>query len=74
MKNIKSTNNIRNAITSNKSLTAWAVEIDGEIDTTEIYSTRARARAVRNGFAEFYGDDAIKASVRKVLIVPLRDR
>ncbi len=73
MKNIKSTNNIRNAITSNKALTAWAVEIDGKIDTTEIYSTRARARAERN-FSEIYGVNAIKASVRKVLIVPLRDR
>ena len=73
MKNIKSTNNIRNAITSNKALTAWALEINGEIDTTDIYSTRAHARAVRNDFAEFYGDDA-KASVRKVLIVPVSDR
>ena len=61
---MKNTNKVN---TTNKALTAWAVEIDGEIETTEIYSTRARARAVRNGFAEFYGDVA-KASVRKVLI------
>ena len=73
MKNIKSTKNASNAITSNKPLTAWALEINGEIDTTDIYSTRAHARAVRNDFAEFYGDDA-KASVRKVLIVPVSDR
>ena len=73
MKNIKSTNNIRNAITSNKALTAWALEINGEIDTTDIYSTRARARAERSDFAEFYGDDA-KASVRKVLIIPVVGR
>ena len=56
-----------------KPLTAWALEINGEIDTTDIYSTRAHARAVRNDFAEFYGDDA-KASVRKVLIIPVRGR
>ena len=73
MKNIKSTNNTSNAITSNKALTAWALEINGEIDTTDIYSTRAHARAVRNDFAEFYGDDA-KASVRKVLITSVKGR
>lgn len=56
-----------------KPLTAWAVEIDGEIDTTEIYSTRARARAERNGFSEIYGDDA-KSSVRKVLITSVKGR
>ena len=56
-----------------KPLTAWALEINGEIDTTDIYSTRARARAVRNDFAEFYGDDA-KASVRKVLITSVKGR
>ena len=54
-------------------LTAWAVEINGEIDTTDIYSTRAHARTVRNDFAEFYGDDA-KASVRKVLITSVKER
>lgn len=73
MKNIKNTNNIRNAITSNKPLTAWALEINGEIDATDIYSTRAHARAVRNNFAEFCGDNA-KASVRKVLITSVKER
>ena len=73
MKNIKSTNNIRNAITSNKALTAWAVEIDGEIGATDIRPTRAWARSDRSDFAEFYGSDA-KVSVRKVLIIPVSDR
>ena len=73
MKNIKSTNNTSNAITSNKALTAWAVEIDGEIDATDIRPTRAWARADRSDFAEFYGSDA-KVSVRKVMITPIKGR
>lgn len=73
MKNIKSTNNIRNAITSNKALTAWAVEIDGEIGATDIRPTRAWARADRSDFAEFYGSDA-KVSVRKVMITMIPGR
>lgn len=56
-----------------KPLTAWALEINGEIDTTYIYSTRARARTVRNDFAEYYDGDA-KASVRKVLITSVKGR
>ena len=68
MKNIKSTNN-----TSNKALTAWAVEIDGEIDATDIRPTRAWARAMRNDYAACYPSEA-KVSVRKVLIVPVSDR
>ena len=70
MKHIKSTKNTSNAITST---TAWAVEIDGEIDATDIRPTRAWARADRSDFAEFYGSDA-KVSVRKVLIIPVVGR
>ena len=58
---------------ASKAFTAWAVEIDGEIDATDIRPTRAWARADRSDFAEFYGSDA-KVSVRKVLIVPVSDR
>ena len=73
MKNIKSTNNIRNAITSNKALTAWAVEIDGEIGATDIRPTRAWARAMRNNYAAYFPSEA-KVSVRKVLIIPVVGR
>ena len=62
-----------NYASKRKLLTAWALEINGEIATTDIYPTRAYARAVRNDFAEFYGDDA-KSSVRKVLIIPVKER
>lgn len=65
--------NTSNAITSNKPLTAWAVEIDGEIDATDIRPTRAWARADRSDFAEFYGNDA-KVSVRKVMITMIPGR
>ena len=58
---------------TNKAITAWAVEIDGEIDATDIRPTRAWARADRSDFAEFYGSDA-KVSVRKVMIIPVSDR
>ena len=64
MKNIKSTN---------KAITAWAVEIDGEIGATDIRPTRAWARSDRSDFAEFYGSDA-KVSVRKVMITPIKGR
>ena len=64
MKNIKSTN---------KAITAWAVEIDGEISPYDIFSTRSFARSMRNDIAEVYGSDA-KVSVRKVLIIPVSDR
>ena len=65
--------NTSNAITSNKPLTAWAVEIDGEIDATDIRPTRAWARAMRNNYAAYFPSEA-KVSVRKVLIVPVSDR
>lgn len=56
-----------------KPLTAWAVEIDGEIGATDIRPTRAWARADRSDFAEFYGSDA-KVSVRKVMITLIKGR
>ena len=71
MKNIKSTNNTSN--TTNKALTAWALEIDGEICPNDIVRTRSFARSWRNEVAEVYGSDA-KVSVRKVLIVPVAGR
>ena len=62
MKNIKSTNNIRN-----KALTAWAVEIDGEIDPRDIFPARMWARTMRNDYAAHFPSEA-KVSVRKVMI------
>ena len=56
-----------------KPLTAWAVEIDGEICPDNIVSTRAYARSIRNNVAGVYGSDA-KASVRKVMIVAVSGR
>lgn len=70
MKNIKSTNNTSNAITSNKAFTAWGVEVDGEISPYDIFRTRDVARDVRNDTSRVYGTDA-KCSVRKLLIVPV---
>ena len=56
-----------------KPLTAWAVEVDGEIDPQKIRSTRALARNARDNLAETYGR-TISLSVRKVLIVPIAGR
>ena len=56
-----------------KPLTAWALEIDGEICPNNIVSTRAYARSWRNDVAEVYGSDA-KVSVRKVVIVAVSGR
>ena len=88
MKNIKSTNKARTTNSNEgyglgsskdgcdskrKPLTAWAVEIDGEIYPDNIVSTRAYARSIRNNVAGVYGSDA-KASVRKVMIVAVSGR
>ena len=56
-----------------KPLTAWAVEVDGEIDPQKIRSTRALARNARDNLAETYGR-TISLSVRKVLITPVAVR
>ena len=65
MKNIKSTN---------KAITAWAVEIDGEISPYDIFSTRSFAREVRNDIAYSLDGYPAKVSVRKVLITPIKGR
>ena len=74
MKNIKSTNNTNNAITSNKALTAWAVEIDGEISLYDVVGTRSLARSMRNDIAHSLDGYPAKVSVRKVLIMPIKGR
>ena len=73
MKHIKSTNNTSNAITSNKALTAWAVEINGEIDPRDIFPARMWARTMRNDYADYFPREA-KVSVRKVMITPIKGR
>lgn len=73
MKNIKSTNNTNNAITSNKAITAWAVEVNGEIDPRDIFPARMWARVMRNDYAEHFPSEA-KVSVRKVMITPVKGR
>ena len=53
-------------------ITAWAVEIEGKIDTADIYPTRATARYVRNTEASMglYK----KVSVRKVELTLVKGR
>lgn len=56
-----------------KPLTAWAVEIDGEISPYDVVGTRAFARSMRNDIAGVYGSEA-KVSVRKVMITQIKGR
>lgn len=56
-----------------KPLTAWAVEVDGEIDPRDIFPARMWARTMRNDYAEHFPSEA-KVSVRKVLIIPVVGR
>ena len=53
-------------------ITAWAVEIEGKIDTADVYPTRATARYVRNTEASMglYK----KVSVRKVELTTVKGR
>jgi hypothetical protein len=53
-----------------KPVTMWAVEIDGKIYASDIVSTRATARYIRQ-IEEEYGH---KAHVRKVQIIPVKGR
>ena len=55
-----------------KPITAWAVEIEGKIDTADVYPTRATARYVRNTEASMglYK----KVSVRKVELTLVKGR
>ena len=57
-----------------KPLTAWAVEIDGEISPCDIVSTRSFAREVRNDIAYSLDGYPAKVSVRKVMITPIKGR
>ena len=56
----------------NSRITAWAVEIEGKIDTADVYPTRATARYVRNTEASMglYK----KVSVRKVELTLVKGR
>ena len=56
-----------------KPLTAWAVEINGEIDPQDIFPARMWARETRNDYADHFGSTA-KVSVRKVMIMPIKGR
>lgn len=60
------------SFTTKKPITAWAIEIDGKIDTLDIYPTRATARYVRNTEADvgLYK----KISTRKVEIKVVNGR
>ena len=53
-------------------ITAWTVEIEGKIDTADVYPTRATARYVRNTEASIglYK----KVSVRKVELTLVKGR
>lgn len=57
-----------------KPLTAWAVEIDGEISPCDIVSTRSFAREVRKDIAYSLDGYPAKVSVRKVMITPIKGR
>lgn len=61
---MKNTNKVN---TTNKPLTAWAVEVNGEIDPRDIFPARMWARTMRNDYADHLPSEA-KVSVRKVLI------
>ena len=56
-----------------KPLTAWAVEVNGEIDPRDIFPARMWARTMRNDYAEHFPSKA-KVSVRKVLITSVKGR
>ena len=56
-----------------KPLTAWAVEVNGEIDPRDIFPARMWARTMRNDYAEHF-PSAAKVSVRKVLITSVKGR
>lgn len=56
-----------------KPLTAWAVEVNGEIDPRDIFPARMWARTMRNDYAEHF-PSAAKVSVRKVMITPVKGR
>ena len=56
-----------------KPLTAWAVEVNGEIDPRDIFPARMWARTMRNDYAAHFPSEA-KVSVRKVLITSVKGR
>ena len=62
----KGWNDISKEDSSRKPITAWAVEIEGKIYSSDIYPTRATARYVRN--VEVRSGFVKKASVRKIVI------
>lgn len=70
--------NNQKPITSNKvsgissPITAWAVEIEGEIDPADVYPTRATARYVRN--AEASMGLYKRVHVRKIQLLPVKGR
>ena len=70
--------NNQKSITSNEvsgigsPITAWAVEIEGKIYTSDIYPTRSTARYVRN--TEVRSGFVKKATVRKLQLIPVKGR
>lgn len=58
---------------ASKAFTAWAVEVNGEIDLRDILPARKWARTVRNDYAEHFPSE-VKVSVRKVLITMIPGR
>ena len=58
---------------ASKALTAWAVEVNGEIDPRDIFPARMWARETRNDYADHFGITA-KVSVRKVMITQIDGR
>ena len=52
---------------SRKPITAWAVEVDGDMDASRIFPTRSFARFIRNRILE--NDPVVmKATTRKVVL------
>ena len=57
-----------------KAITAWTVEIDGEISLYDVVGTRSLARSMRNDIAYSLDGYPAKVSVRKVMIIPVVGR
>lgn len=56
----------------NNTVTAWAVEVNGNIFASNIYPDRGTARYIRNEVAENFNVN--KATVRKVIIQVVKGR
>ena len=56
-----------NKQTNQKPITAWAVEVDGDMDASRIFPTRSLARFIRNRILE-HDPVIMKATTRKVVL------